>query len=190
MNSKLPQEIKGNLMERLLVPDPQTNVAVSKIEGKNLPSAKIRRFRHDSGWSMGNCHRKPFGLSQTVSVGVISAAGRNIGVAQYEDMIQTDAAINLAMAADRSSTYEERLLVLIPLYLPSGGYQGIGFAIPVNMVKTIMKDLVEKGKVTRDWLGVVIRDITPDLAKSFNVTVTEGVLASEIQENSRPKRPV
>ena len=127
----------------------------------------------------------PFGLSQTVSIGVISATGRaNVGVAQYEDMIQTDAAINPGNSGGPLVNIRGEIIgINTAIFTRSGGYQGIGFAIPVNMVKTIMKDLVEKGKVTRGWLGVVIQDITPDLAKSFNVSVTEGVLVSEIKEN-------
>ena len=124
-----------------------------------------------------------------MSIGVISATGRaNVGVAQYEDMIQTDAAINPGNSGGPLVNIRGEIIgINTAIFTRSGGYQGIGFAIPVNMVKTIMKDLVEKGKVTRGWLGVVIQDITPDLAKSFNVTVTEGVLVSEIQENSPAK---
>ena len=132
----------------------------------------------------------PFGLSQTVSVGVISATGRaNVGVAQYEDMIQTDAAINPGNSGGPLVNIRGEIIgINTAIYTRSGGYQGIGFAIPINMVKVIMKGLVEKGKVTRGWLGVVIQDIDPTLAKSFNVNVTEGVLVSDIQPNSPARR--
>ena len=169
--------------------DPQTDIAVVKIEGKNLPSAKLGDSDTIRVGQWAIAIGNPFGLSQTVSIGVISATGRaNVGVAQYEDMIQTDAAINPGNSGGPLVNIRGEIIgINTAIFTRSGGYQGIGFAIPVNMVKTIMKDLVEKGKVTRGWLGVVIQDITPDLAKSFNVTITEGVLVSEIQENSPAK---
>ena len=111
-----------------------------------------------------------------------------MGVAQYEDLIQTDAAINPGNSGGPLVNIRGEIIgINTAIYTRSGGYQGVGFAIPINMVKTIMRDLVEKGKVTRGWLGVVIQDIDPALAKSFNVTVTEGVLVSDIQENSPAK---
>ncbi|MCL4727171.1 MAG: PDZ domain-containing protein, partial [Candidatus Kuenenia stuttgartiensis] len=131
----------------------------------------------------------PFGLSQTVSVGVISAMGRaNVGVAQYEDMIQTDAAINPGNSGGPLVNLSGEVIgINTAIFTRSGGYQGIGFAIPVNMVKIVMKDLIEKGKVTRGWLGVAIQDISPDLAKSFEVAIAEGVIISDVQENSPAK---
>ena len=99
--------------------DPQTDIAVVKIEGKNLPSAKLGDSDTIRVGQWAIAIGNPFGLSQTVSIGVISATGRaNVGVAQYEDMIQTDAAINPGNSGRTSSTYGERLLVSIPLYLP------------------------------------------------------------------------
>src|SRR3989304_2408600 len=155
--------------------DPQTDIAVVKIEGKNLPSAKLGDSDTIRVGQWAIAIGNPFGLSQTVSVGVISATGRaNVGVAQYEDMIQTDAAINPGNSGGPLVNIREEIIgINTAIFTRSGGYQGIGFAIPVNMVKTLMKDLVEKGKVTRGWLGVVIQDITPDLAKSFNVTIND-----------------
>ncbi|TVM04358.1 MAG: serine protease [Candidatus Brocadia sp. WS118] len=169
--------------------DPQTDVAVVKIEGKNLPSAKLGDSDTIRVGQWAIAIGNPFGLSQTVSIGVISATGRaNVGVAAYEDMIQTDAAINPGNSGGPLVNIKGEIIgINTAIFTRSGGYQGIGFAIPINMVKIIMRDLVEKGKVTRGWLGVVIQDIDPALAKSFNVTVTEGVLVSDIQENSPAK---
>lgn len=111
-----------------------------------------------------------------------------MGVAAYEDMIQTDAAINPGNSGGPLVNIKGEIIgINTAIFTRSGGYQGIGFAIPINMVKIIMKDLVEKGKVVRGWLGVVIQDIDPALAKSFNVTVTEGVLVSDVQDNSPAK---
>ncbi|MBV6518832.1 MAG: serine protease [Candidatus Brocadia sp.] len=169
--------------------DPQTDIAVVKIDGKNLPSAKLGDSDTIRAGQWAIAIGNPFGLSQTVSIGVISATGRaNVGVAAYEDMIQTDAAINPGNSGGPLVNIKGEIIgINTAIFTRSGGYQGIGFAIPINMVKIIMKDLVEKGKVTRGWLGVVIQDIDPALAKSFNVTVTEGVLVSDIQDNSPAK---
>lgn len=171
--------------------DPQTDIAVVKIEGEkgSLPVAKFGNSDNIKVGQWAIAIGNPFGLTQTVSVGVISATGRaNVGVAQYEDMIQTDAAINPGNSGGPLVNIRGEVIgINTAIFTRSGGYQGIGFAIPVNMVKIIMKDLVEKGKVTRGWLGVVIQDIDPSLAKSFNVTVTEGVLVSDVQDNSPAK---
>ncbi|MCF6158183.1 MAG: DegQ family serine endoprotease [wastewater metagenome] len=172
--------------------DPQTDIAVVKIEkpeGEELPFVNFgdSDTLRPGQWAIAI--GSPFGLTQTVSIGVISATGRtNVGVAQYEDMIQTDAAINPGNSGGPLVNIRGEVVgINTAIFTRSGGYQGIGFAIPVNMVKIIMKDLIEKGKVTRGWLGVVIQDIDPSLAKSFNVTVTEGVLVSDVQENSPAK---
>lgn len=169
--------------------DPQTDIAIVKIDGNNLPVAKLGDSDTIRVGQWAIAIGNPFGLTQTVSIGVISATGRaNVGVAQYEDMIQTDAAINPGNSGGPLVNIRGEVIgINTAIFTRTGGYQGIGFAIPINMVKIIMKELVEKGKVTRGWLGVVIQDITADLAKSFNVTVTEGVLVSEIQENSPAK---
>lgn len=169
--------------------DPQTDIAIVKIDAKNLPTAKLGDSDTIRVGQWAIAIGSPFGLTQTVSVGIISATGRaNVGVAQYEDMIQTDAAINPGNSGGPLVNIRGEVIgINTAIFTRSGGYQGIGFAIPINMVKIIMKDLIEKGKVTRGWLGVVIQDIDPALAKSFNVTVTEGVLVSDIQDNSPAK---
>lgn len=169
--------------------DPHTDIAVVKIDGKNLPSAKLGDSDTIRVGQWAIAIGSPFGLTQTVSVGIISATGRaNVGVAAYEDMIQTDAAINPGNSGGPLVNIKGEIIgINTAIFTRSGGYQGIGFAIPINMVKIVMKDLIEKGKVTRGWLGVVIQDIDPALAKSFNVTVTEGVLVSDVQENSPAK---
>ncbi|OHB98366.1 MAG: serine protease [Planctomycetes bacterium RIFCSPLOWO2_12_38_17] len=166
--------------------DPQTDIAIVKIEGKNLPTAKLGDSDAIKVGQWAIAIGNPFGLSQTVSIGVISATGRaNVGVAQYEDMIQTDAAINPGNSGGPLVNIRGEIIgINTAIYTRSGGYQGIGFAIPINMVKTIMRDLVEKGKVTRGWLGVVIQDIDPALAKKFDVSVTEGVLVSDVNDSS------
>lgn len=166
--------------------DPQSDVAVIKIEGTDLPAVKLgdSDSLRVGNWviAVGN----PFGLSQTVSVGIISATGRaNIGIAQYEDMIQTDAAINPGNSGGPLVNIKGEVVgINTAIFTKSGGYQGIGFAIPINMAKVIMKSLIEYGRVARGWLGVVIQDLTPALIKQFNVSVKEGVLIADVQENS------
>jgi serine protease Do len=169
--------------------DPQSDIAIVKIEGNNLPSARLGDSDTIRAGQWAIAIGNPFGLTQTVSIGVISATGRaNVGVAQYEDMIQTDAAINPGNSGGPLVNIRGDIIgINTAIFTRSGGYQGIGFAIPVNMVKIIKRDLIEKGKVVRGWLGVVIQDIDPSLAKSFGVTVTEGVLVSDVQENSPAK---
>lgn len=180
---------KREFTGKVIGTDPQTDIAIVKIDGNNLPIAKLGDSDTIRVGQWAIAIGNPFGLTQTVSIGVVSATGRaNVGVAQYEDMIQTDAAINPGNSGGPLVNIRGEVIgINTAIFTRTGGYQGIGFAIPINMVKIIMKELVEKGKVTRGWLGVVIQDITPDLAKSFNVTVTEGVLVSEIQENSPAK---
>lgn len=169
--------------------DPQTDIAIIKVEGKDLPFAKLGDSDTIKVGQWAIAIGNPFGLSQTVSIGVISATGRaNVGVAQYEDMIQTDAAINPGNSGGPLVNIRGEVIgINTAIFTRTGGYQGIGFAIPINMVKSVMKDLVEKGKVTRGWLGVAIQDVDPALAKSFNVTTTEGVLITDVQDNSPAK---
>ncbi|NPB09252.1 MAG: DegQ family serine endoprotease, partial [Thermodesulfobacteria bacterium] len=166
--------------------DPASDVAVLKIEAKDLPvlplgdSDKIEVGE----WviAIGN----PFGLTQTVTVGVISAKGRSgVGITDYEDFIQTDAAINPGNSGGPLVNLRgEAIGMNTAIFTRSGGYMGIGFAIPINMVKVITKQLIEKGKVVRGWLGVVIQDLNEDLAKSFGLDKPEGALVTEVAEGS------
>ncbi len=166
--------------------DPASDVAVIKINAHNLPTLPLG----DSDkiqvgeWVMaiGN----PFGLTQTVTVGVISAKGRSgVGITDYEDFIQTDAAINPGNSGGPLVNMRgEAIGMNTAIFTRSGGYMGIGFAIPINMVKVVMKQLITKGKVVRGWLGVVIQDLNEDLAKSFGLQRPEGALITEVAEHS------
>lgn len=167
--------------------DPQSDVALIKIEDpSNLPviplgdSSKLE----PGEWviAIGN----PFGLSQTVTVGVVSATGRNsVGINEYEDFIQTDAAINPGNSGGPLlNTSGEVIGINTALFSRTGGYMGIGFAIPINMAKSIESQLQKHGKVTRGWLGVVIQNVDRDLAESFGLEKAEGILVSEVTEDS------
>ncbi|MEF3168073.1 MAG: DegQ family serine endoprotease [Deltaproteobacteria bacterium] len=166
--------------------DPQSDVAVIKVDGKNLPYLRLGDSdKLDIGeWviAIGN----PFGLQQTVTVGVVSAKGRSrLGINDYEDFIQTDAAINPGNSGGPLiNIHGEVVGMNTAIVSRSGGYMGIGFAIPINMAKAIKDQLIASGKVTRGWLGVIIQQMDEDLAKSFGLTSKEGILVAEVTPDS------
>ncbi len=166
--------------------DEQTDLAVIKIEGKNLKSATMGDSEDLKQGQWAIAIGNPFGLTHTVSVGVVSAIGRSgVGIANYENFIQTDAAINPGNSGGPLVNIDGEVIgINTAIFTRSGGYQGIGFAIPVNMAKAVLRDLIEKGKVTRGWLGVAIQNMDESLAEQFGVEVTEGVLISDVQDNS------
>ncbi len=170
--------------------DPQSDVAVIKINAKDLPVLPLGNSDalQVGEWviAIGN----PFGLTQTVTVGVVSAKGRSrLGITDYEDYIQTDAAINPGNSGGPLiNIHGEAIGINSAIFSRSGGYMGIGFAIPINMAKAVKDQLIKNGKVVRGWLGVVIQEIDEDLAKSFGLKKTEGVLISEVAENSPAKK--
>ena len=166
--------------------DPQTDLAVVKIEGENLIPAKLGNSDEMRPGQWAIAVGNPFGFSHTLSLGVISATKRSgVGIAQYEDFLQTDAAINPGNSGGPLVNIKGEVIGINTVIVTrTGGYQGIGFAIPVNMAKAVLRDLIDKGKVTRGWLGVVIQDLDSSLAKQFEVDITEGVLISDIQKES------
>jgi len=165
--------------------DVKTDVALIKIDPpKGLPVAQLG----DSDklkvgeWVMaiGN----PFGLDQTVTVGIVSAKWRKIGAGPYEDFIQTDAAINQGNSGGPLfNTRGEVVGVNSAIFSTSGGNIGIGFAIPINLAKNVIKQLKEKGRVVRGWLGVIVQTITPELADSFGLKQRKGALVADIEES-------
>ncbi|MBI4684476.1 MAG: DegQ family serine endoprotease [Nitrospirae bacterium] len=174
------REFKG----KIIGVDLKTDIAVIKIGSDHLPvlrlgdSDKLRIG--ETVIAIGN----PFGLNQTVTSGIVSATGRaNVGIADYEDFIQTDAAINPGNSGGALVNVKGELIgINTAIFSTSGGYQGIGFAIPSNMAKVVMESLVKKGKVVRGWLGVSIQPITPDLAKQFGLKNEKGVLIGDVVE--------
>ena len=167
--------------------DPQSDVAVLKIEGKGLPFIPLGNSNtlNVGEWviAIGN----PFGLSHTLTVGVVSAKGRSdIGIANYENFIQTDAAINPGNSGGPLLNIKgEAVGVNTAIFSQrSGGYIGIGFAIPINMATTIKKQLIEKGKVTRGYIGVSIQDLSEELARSFTNDPINGVLVAQVFPDS------
>jgi len=166
--------------------DPKTDLAVIKIEASGLPTLSwadsARLEVGELALAVGN----PFGLTQTVTMGIISAVGRaNVGIVDYEDFIQTDAAINPGNSGGALVNLKGELIgINTAIFTRTGGYMGIGFAIPSNMAKSVMDSLITHGKVVRGWLGVTIQEITPDLAKEFGVSDTQGALVADVMEDS------
>ncbi len=169
--------------------DEQTDLAVIKIEGENLVAAKMGDSDNLKQGQWAIAIGNPFGLSHSVSVGVVSAMGRSgQRIANYENFIQTDAAINPGNSGGPLLNIDGEIIgINTAIFTRSGGYQGIGFAIPVNMAKAVLRDLIDKGKVTRGWLGVAIQNMDASLAEQFGVAVTEGILISDIQDDSPAK---
>jgi len=165
--------------------DPKSDIAVIKIDAKDLPFITIADSDKlevgDLALAVGN----PFGIGQTVTMGIISATGRgNVGV-DYEDFIQTDAAINPGNSGGALVDSEGRLIGINTAILSrSGGYQGIGFAVPVNMARNVMESLIKNGRVIRGFLGVSIQDVTPALAKEFKLDAQSGALVGDVTPKS------
>jgi serine protease Do len=162
--------------------DPKTDLAVVKIDAKDLPAI---RFGNSDDLKVGVrviAIGNPFGLTQTVTTGIISAVGRaDVGIADYEDFIQTDAPINPGNSGGALVNIRGELIgINTAIISMSGGYQGIGFAIPSNMAKTVMDNLIKKGKIVRGWFGVNIQALTPELAKEFKVKDEKGVLIADV----------
>jgi serine protease Do len=180
---------KGEFKAKLIGTDPKTDVAVVKINATGLPAvAWADSDKLEVGefvLAVGN----PFGLTQTVTLGIVSALGRAAGIAEYEDFIQTDAAINPGNSGGALVNARGELVgINTAIFSQSGGNMGIGFAVPSNMAQSIMGQLVQTGKVVRGWLGVSIQELTPELASQFGVAETKGVLVSDVMDKSPAKK--
>jgi serine protease Do len=166
--------------------DPKTDLAVVKIEAKDLPSLKWAEYEKLQVGDLVLAVGSPFGLSSTVTLGIISALGRgNVGIADYEDFIQTDAAINPGNSGGALVNVSGELIgINTAIFSRTGGSEGIGFAIPSSIALDIVDSLQKTGKVVRGWMGVAIQEITPALAKSFKLPEQrKGVLISDVNEN-------
>ncbi|MFM7841653.1 MAG: S1C family serine protease, partial [Nitrospira sp.] len=131
----------------------------------------------------------PFGLTQTVTLGIVSALGRAAGIAEYEDFIQTDAAINPGNSGGALvSTHGELVGINTAIFSQSGGNMGIGFAVPSNLARSVVDQLVRHGKVERGWLGVSIQDLSAELAPQFGLTEPKGALVNEVLNDSPAKK--
>jgi serine protease Do len=177
---------KRDYQAKLIGADPKTDIAVIKIDAKGLtalPWGDSNKLRvGEVVFAIGN----PFGLNQTVTMGMISAVGRaNVGIADYEDFIQTDAAINPGNSGGALINAQGELIGINTAILSrTGGYQGIGFAVPSSMARQVMDSLVKYKKVVRGWLGVSIQEVTSDLAEEFGVKDLKGALVSGVMKGS------
>lgn len=166
--------------------DPKTDLAVIKIDVKDLPALKWAEYDKLQVGDLVLAVGSPFGLSSTVTLGIISALGRgNVGIADYEDFIQTDAAINPGNSGGALVNVNGELIgINTAIFSRTGGSEGIGFAIPSSIAFDIVESLQRTGKVVRGWMGVAIQEITPALAKSFKLPEQrKGVLISDVNEN-------
>lgn len=171
--------------------DPMTDVAVIRIHPKNdLPVIQWGSSRDVSVGTIVLAMGSPFGLTQSVTMGIVSALKRsNMGIEQYENFIQTDAAINPGNSGGPLVNLQGEVIGMnTAIYTTNGGYEGIGFAIPVDMVRRVLKDLMTKGKVVRGWLGVSIQNVTPVIAKQFRLPGHTGILVSDVLPNSPAKK--
>lgn len=181
---------KRSFKGKVVGSDPKTDIAVIKISADNLPTVpwgdSDRLQVGEFVLAIGN----PFGLSHTVTMGIISAVGRaNVGIADYEDFIQTDAAINPGNSGGPLvNTKGELIGINTAIFSRSGGYQGIGFAVPSNMARLVMDQLMKQGKIVRGWLGVTIQDITPELSQKFGLKDSKGALVGDIAKGSPAER--
>ncbi|MEW6002037.1 MAG: DegQ family serine endoprotease [Nitrospirota bacterium] len=177
---------KRTFRGKMVGADPKTDIAVLRIDADNLPTIQWGNSENlqvgEFVLSIGN----PYGLNHTVTMGIISAVGRaNVGIADYEDFIQTDAAINPGNSGGPLVNIKGELIgINTAIFSRTGGYQGIGFAVPSNMARLIMDHLVKKGKVVRGWVGITIQELTPELAQKFNLRQTKGALVSDVARNS------
>ncbi|WP_454723380.1 MULTISPECIES: Do family serine endopeptidase [Cupriavidus] len=162
--------------------DPETDLAVLKITLKDLPAITLGRIENvkvgDVVLAIGN----PFGVGQTVTMGIVSALGRShLGINTFENFIQTDAAINPGNSGGALVDAQGNLLgINTAIYSRSGGSLGIGFAIPVSTAKQVMESIISTGSVTRGWIGVEPQDMTPEIAESFGLEAKEGALIAAV----------
>jgi serine protease DegQ len=174
------------LAAKVVGTDPDTDLAILKVESNNLPAITFAASEKlnvgDVVLAIGN----PFGVGQTVTQGIISALGRNhLGINTYENFIQTDASINPGNSGGALIDTEGNLIgVNSAIYSRNGGSMGIGFAIPANIAKQVMEQIVATGTVTRGWVGIEAQDITPELAESFKLPQARGSLIAGVLKNS------
>src|SRR5437870_4433013 len=173
---------KREMKARVIGTDAKTDIALIKVDARDLPHVTLGSSANvevgDIALAIGN----PFGLGQTVTMGIVSATGRGgLGIEDYEDFIQTDASINPGNSGGALvNTKGELIGINTAILSGSGGNQGVGFAVPVDMVRQVMTQLKEKGAVTRARLGVFFQELTPKLASALGVHASRGAVVSEI----------
>jgi Do/DeqQ family serine protease len=188
-NIEVTTKDNRHLKAKLIGRDPDTDIAVLQISGGNLTAVPIGDSDHlqvgDFVLAIGN----PFGLGQTVTSGIISALGRSPGIEGYEDFIQTDASINPGNSGGPLVDLQGRVVgINTAIVAPSGGNVGIGFAVPINMARQVMDQLVQYGEIKRGRIGVAIQDLTPDLAQALGTKHTQGAVIARVEPGSPAER--
>ncbi|WP_124950394.1 Do family serine endopeptidase [Sulfuriferula thiophila] len=170
------------LLAKVVGTDPETDLAVLKIDASNLPAITFSQSDQASIGDVVLAIGDPFGVGQTVTMGIISALGRShLGINTFEDFIQTDAAINPGNSGGPLVDTNGNLIgINSAIYSRTGGSQGIGFAIPSNLVAKVMKQIIDHGEVIRGWMGIEVQDLTPELAESYKLKSGDGALIAGI----------
>jgi len=174
---------KRQLKAKIVGADPKTDIAVLKVEGSDFPAITIGDSSKVQVGDYALAIGDPFGVGQTVTMGIISAMNRgNLGIEDYEDFIQTDAPINPGNSGGALINDRGELVGINTAILShgSGGNEGIGFAIPINMARSVMSQILDHGKVTRAYLGIMVQDITPGISKAMNLKDMKGVLVGDV----------
>ena len=177
------------LKAKLIGRDPETDIAVLQIPSDGLTAVPMgdsdRLQVGDFVLAVGN----PFGLGQTVTSGIISALGRSPGIEGYEDFIQTDASINPGNSGGPLVDLQGRIVgINTAIVAPGGGNVGIGFAVPINMARQVMDQLINYGEIKRGRIGVAIQDLTPDLAQALGTRRTQGAVIARVEPGSPAER--
>src|SRR5579864_5104987 len=178
---------KREFKAKVIGTDPKSDIAVIKIDATNLSPITIADSSKVQVGDYALAVGDPFGVGQTVTMGIVSATGRShLGIEDYEDFIQTDAPINPGNSGGALVNDRGELIGINTAIIAHGseGNQGIGFAIPANMARSVMEQIVDHGKVTRAYLGILPQDVTPDLAKQFGEKEARGALVVEVTEGS------
>ena len=183
---KIATSDKRQFEARVIGTDPMTDLAVLKINAKDLPTLVLGDSDKVRVGEMVLAIGDPFGLSGTVTMGIVSARGRShVGITDYEDFIQTDAAINPGNSGGALVNLRGELIgINTAIFSQSGGNMGIGFTIPSNIARHVMDSIVAHGSVKRGYLGVMLQDLTPDLASQFGVKESKGALVADVMRNS------
>ncbi len=174
---------KRQLQAKVIGTDAKTDIAVLKVEGSDFPSITIGDSNKVAVGDYALAIGDPFGVGQSVTMGIISAKNRGgLGIEDYEDFIQTDASINPGNSGGALINDRGELVGINTAILSrgSGGNEGIGFAIPVNLARNVMTQILEHGKVTRAYLGIMVQDVTPGIAKAMNLKDMKGVLVGDV----------
>jgi serine protease Do len=182
---------KRQLKAMVVGTDPKTDIAVLKVEGSGFPAITVGDSSKVQVGDYALAIGDPFGVGQTVTMGIISALNRgNLGIEDYEDFIQTDAPINPGNSGGALVNDRGELIGINTAILShgSGGNEGIGFAIPINMARGVMSQILDHGKVNRAYLGIMVQDITPGISKAMNLKDMKGVLVGDVSPSGPAQR--